>query len=224
MLPGAGGRPDRVSAVSFRVVVLVSGSGTLLQALIDAQVGRELGAEVVAVGSDRPGCGGLTRAERAGIPRFVQPLERGADRAEWDARLADRVAAFSPDLVVCAGYMKLFGRAFLDRYAGGRIINSHPALLPAFPGVHGVRDALDHGVKVTGASIILVDAGVDTGVIIDQVAVPVADGDTEETLHERIKLSEQRLLTETVRRMAGGNWHVDGRRFRWDGSDDDGGE
>lgn len=209
--------------MSFRVVVLVSGSGTLLQALIDAQGRRELGAELTAVGSDRPGCGGLARADRAGIPTFVHRLDPGSERADWDARLADRVAAFSPDLVVCAGYMKLFGRAFLGRYAG-RIINSHPALLPAFPGAHAVRDALDHGVKVTGASIILVDAGVDTGVIIDQVAVPVADGDTEETLHERIKLSEQRLLTQTVRRMATSSWRVDGRRFRWDGSDDDGGE
>lgn len=204
-----------------RVVVLVSGTGTLLQALIDTRASQDLGAELVAVGSDRSGCGGLTRAERAGIPTFVHPLERGADRAEWDAGLVDRVAAFAPDLVVCAGYMKLFGEAFLERYAG-RIVNSHPALLPSFPGPHGVRDALAHGVKMTGASIILVDAGVDTGVIVDQVAVPVADDDTEDTLHERIKISEQKLLTDTVRRMAGGNWHVDGRRFRWDGSDDDG--
>lgn len=206
--------------MGFRVVVLVSGAGTLLQALIDAQPGGAQAAggsevDVVAVGSDRPGAAGLTRAEQAGIPTFVHRLDPGADRHTWDVALRDLVAGFAPDLVVCAGYLKLLGPAFLACY-GGRVINSHPALLPSFPGAHGVRDALEHGVKITGATVILVDAGVDTGVIIDQVAVPVADDDTEETLHERIKISERRLLTGTVQRMATKGWLLDGRRFRWD--------
>lgn len=207
--------------MGFRVVVMVSGSGTLLQTLIDARTAGGLGAELVAVGADRSGCGGLTRAERAGIPTFVHPLRSCTDRSEWDLQLTERVAGFFPDLVVCAGYMKLFGPAFLDRYAN-RIINSHPALLPSFPGAHGVRDALAHGVKVSGATVILVDAGVDTGVIIDQVAVPVTDDDTEVTLHERIKTSERELLATTVHRMATRSWQLTGRRFRWDGRDDDG--
>lgn len=188
----------------MRLVVLVSGSGTLLQALLDAQGSGELDARVVAVGSDRADAQGLVRAERAGVPTFVHPLATGADRAAWDAGLTDLVAAHDPDLVVSAGYMKLVGPAFLTRF-GGRMINSHPALLPSFPGMHAVRDALAHGVRVTGATIFAVDAGVDSGRIIAQEPVRVLPGDDVETLHERIKIVERRLLVDTVNELSRGN-------------------
>lgn len=187
----------------FRVVVLVSGSGTLLQSLLDAQASGELGAEVVAVGADRDRIEGLARAERAGVPTFVVRLSDHPDRATWDTALADAVASHEPDLVVSAGFMKLVGAEFLRRF-GGRMINTHPALLPSFPGAHGVRDALAHGVRVTGCTVFEVDDGVDTGRIIDQVAVRVADDDTEATLHERIKVAERRLLLDTVNALAAG--------------------
>jgi len=188
----------------LRLVVLVSGAGTLLQSLLDAQSAGRLDATVQAVGSDRPGVEGLSRAEAAGVPTFVHPLERGADRAAWDTELTGLVAAHDPDLVVSAGFLKLLGPTFLARF-GDRIINTHPALLPSFPGLHGVRDALAAGVKVTGATVFRVDAGVDTGRILAQEAVPVLDGDDEETLHERIKVVERRLLVQTVNDLAKGN-------------------
>lgn len=187
----------------MRLVVLVSGSGTLLQALLDASASGELAARVVAVGSDRPDARGLARAESAGVPTFVHPLAAGADRAAWDAELTDLVAAYDPDLVVSAGFMKLVGPAFLARF-GGRMINSHPALLPSFPGTHAVRDALAHGVAVTGATIFAVDAGVDSGRIIAQEPVRVLPGDDVETLHERIKIVERRLLVDTVNQLSRG--------------------
>jgi len=186
--------------MSFRLVVLVSGSGTLLQALLDAESSGDLRAEIVAVGADRGGIEALARAERGGVPTFVLPLAKDADRAAWDADLAAAIAAFAPDLVVSAGFMKLVGAAVLGRF-GGRLINTHPALLPSFPGAHGVRDALAHGVKVTGCTVFEVDAGVDTGRIIDQVAVRVLPGDTEDTLHERIKVAERALLVDTINRL-----------------------
>ena len=185
----------------LRLVVLVSGSGTLLQALLDAQESGELDARVVAVGSDRPDAHGLARAERAGVPTFVHPLAKGADRAAWDAGLTDLVAAHEPDLVVSAGFMKLVGPAFLARF-GGRTINTHPALLPSFPGMHAVRDALAHGVTVTGATIFAVDAGVDSGRIIAQEPVRVLPGDDVGTLHERIKIVERQLLVDTVNELS----------------------
>ena len=187
----------------MRLVVLVSGSGTLLQALLDASASGELAAHVVAVGSDRPDALGLARAESAGVPTFVHPLAAGADRAAWDAELTDLVAAYDPDLVVSAGFMKLVGPAFLARF-GGRMINSHPALLPSFPGTHAVRDALAHGVAVTGATIFAVDAGVDSGRIIAQEPVRVLPGDDVETLHERIKIVERQLLVDTVNELSRG--------------------
>lgn len=199
-----------------RVVVLVSGSGTLLQALIDARIDPSFPAEIVAVGADRDRIGGLERADRAGIPTFVHRLRKGADRAAWDVGLRDLVDGYRPDLVVSAGFMKLVGPAFLQRF-GGRLINSHPALLPSFPGMHGARDALEYGVTITGATVFLVDEGVDSGAILGQVAVPVAEDDTEETLHERIKISERELLVRVVARMATQQWHIDGRKVRWDG-------
>ncbi len=186
----------------LRLVVLVSGSGTLLQALLDAQAAGALAAEVVAAGSDRPDAYGLVRAEQAGVPTFVHPLAKGADRAAWNAGLAELVARFDPDLVVSAGFMKLVGPAFLSRFA---MVNTHPALLPSFPGMHGVADALAHGVKVTGATLFAVDEGVDTGRILAQEAVRVLPDDTEETLHERIKVVERRILVDFVNEYAGTN-------------------
>jgi phosphoribosylglycinamide formyltransferase-1 len=184
----------------LRLVVLVSGSGTLLQALLDAQAAGALAAEVVAVGSDRADAYGLIRAERAGVPGFVHPLVKGSDRAAWNAGLVDLVARFDPDLVVSAGFMKLVGPSFLSRFT---MVNTHPALLPSFPGMHGVADALAHGVKVTGATLFAVDDGVDTGRILAQEAVRVLPEDTEETLHERIKVVERRILVDFVNEYAG---------------------
>jgi phosphoribosylglycinamide formyltransferase-1 len=197
-----------------RLVVLISGTGTLLQALIDASADPAYGAEVVAVGADRPGILGLERAVRAGIPTFVVPLERGADRAEWDRRLAEQVGAHAPDLVISAGFMKLVGPDFLASF-GDRMINTHPALLPSFPGMYGPRDALAYGVKITGATVFLVDGGVDTGVILDQVAVPVREDDTVETLHERIKIAERDLLVATTQRLATRRWQIADRKVSW---------
>ncbi len=180
-----------------RVVVLLSGSGSLFQALVDAVEGGELLAHIVAVVSDREDAHGLERARRHGIPAVAHPLLKGADRAAWDAGLAEVVAGFEPDLVASAGFMKLLGPAFLGRFAG-RTINTHPALLPSFPGMHGPRDALAAGVKVTGATVFLVDAGVDTGRILLQGAVDVLDDDDVESLHGRIKVVERRLLIRAV--------------------------
>ncbi|WP_089915024.1 phosphoribosylglycinamide formyltransferase [Lentzea albida] len=190
-----------------RVVVLVSGSGTLMQALLDS----DLPIEVVAVGADRENIEGLKRAERAGVPHFAVKLRDHADRTAWDAALTEAVASYEPDLVVSAGFMKIIGERFLARF-GGRMINTHPALLPSFPGAHAVRDALAYGVHVTGSTVHLVDAGVDTGPILAQEAVVVEPGDTEETLHERIKVVERRLLVETVGRLAREGCTVNGRK------------
>lgn len=196
-----------------RLVVLVSGAGTNLQALLDACADPAYGAQVVAVGADRDGIEGLARAERAGVPTFVARVKDYTSREHWDRAVADKVDAFDPDLVVSAGFMKLAGSAFLERF-GGRYINTHPALLPSFPGMHGARDALEHGVRITGATLFVVDDGVDTGAIVAQVAVPVEDDDTVETLHERIKVAERAMLVDTVGRMAREGWTVDGRRVR----------
>lgn len=180
-----------------RLVVLISGAGTNLQALIDAAADPSYGATIVAVGSDRPGVEGLERAKRHGIETFVLPTSDFEDRAAWDIALTEKIAPFEPQLVVLAGFMKLTGPAFLAVF-GGRTVNTHPALLPAFPGMHGPRDALAYGVKVTGATLFVVDEGIDTGPIIAQIAVPVLDGDDESTLHERIKTSERAMLVEWV--------------------------
>jgi phosphoribosylglycinamide formyltransferase 1 len=202
--------------VPARLVVLVSGSGTNLQALIDAAADPAFGADVVAVGADRDDIEGLARAERAGIPTFTAKVKDYTSRDHWDRALADKVAAFEPDLVVLAGFMKLVGASFLERF-GGRTVNTHPALSPSFPGMHGPRDALEYGVKVTGATLFVVDAGVDTGAIVAQTAVPVEQDDTVETLHERIKAAERRMLVDTVGRMAREGFTVEGRRVRLGG-------
>lgn len=199
-----------------RLAVLVSGSGTNLQALLDACAEESYGAQVVAVGADREGIEGLARAERAGVPTFVARVNDYSSREHWDRALADRVAAFEPDVVVLAGFMKLVGSAFLEAF-GGRTVNTHPALSPAFPGMHGPRDALAYGVKVTGATLFIVDAGVDTGAIVAQRAVPVEDDDTEQSLHERIKVAERAMLVDAVGRMARDGVSIDGRRVRFGG-------
>jgi phosphoribosylglycinamide formyltransferase-1 len=192
-------------------VVLVSGEGTNLQALLDACADDGFGAAVVAVGADRDGIPALDRAARAGVPTFVLRVDDHPDRPSWDAAFAAAVASYDPDLVVSAGFMKLAGAAFLGRF-GDRYVNTHPALLPSFPGMHGARDALAYGVKVTGCTLFLVDAGVDTGPIVAQAAVEVLDDDDEPTLHERVKRAERVMLVDTVGRMARSGWSLDGRK------------
>jgi phosphoribosylglycinamide formyltransferase 1 len=194
-----------------RLVVLVSGEGTNLQALINACADPAYGAAVVAVGADREGIGALKRATQANIPTFTLKVGDFGTRGQWDEALAAQCAEYQPDLIVCAGFMKLVGAAFLARF-GGRCLNTHPALLPSFPGMHGVRDALDYGVKVTGCTVFLVDAGVDQGPVIAQAAVPVEDDDDERTLHERIKVAERALLVATVGKMARDGWKLTGGR------------
>jgi phosphoribosylglycinamide formyltransferase-1 len=194
-----------------RLVVLVSGSGTNLQALLDAAADPAYGARVVAVGADRDGIEGLARAERAGVPTFVHRVQDFSDRTAWDRALTASVAEHGADLVVSAGFMKLVGTDFLAAY-GGRLVNTHPALSPSFPGMRGPAEALEYGVKVTGCTLFVVDAGVDTGPIVEQVAVRVEDDDTVETLHERIKVAEREMLVETVGRMAREGFRILGRR------------
>jgi phosphoribosylaminoimidazolecarboxamide formyltransferase/IMP cyclohydrolase len=194
-----------------RLLVLLSGSGTNLQALLDACAEPAFGARVVAVGADRAGTAGQARAADHGIPTFVAAVAGYPTRAAWDEALTAACAEHEPDLVVSAGFMKLVGPTFLSRF-GGRYVNTHNALLPAFPGIHGPRDALAYGVKIAGATLHLVDAGVDTGPIIAQVAVPVLDDDTEESLTERIKVAERAQLVEYVGRMVREGWTVDGRK------------
>lgn len=198
-----------------RLVVLVSGSGTNLQALLDAIAADPdgFGARIVAVGADRDGIAGLERAERAGLPVFVCRVKDHADRDAWDRALTEATAAHAPDLVVSAGFMKILGKAFLDRF-GGRVVNTHPALLPSFPGAHGVRDALAYGAKVTGCTVHFVDDGVDTGPIIAQGVVEVRDEDDESALHERIKEVERALLVDVVGRLARDGYRIEGRKVR----------
>ena len=196
-----------------RLVVLVSGTGTNLQALIDACADEAYGADVVAVGADRDGIAALARAARAGIPTFVHRVKDYSSRADWDMMLAESCAAYQADLVILAGFMKLVGPCFLGRF-GGRCLNTHPALLPSFPGMHGVRDALDYGVKVTGCTVLIVDPGIDAGPVVAQRPVPVQDDDDEASLHERIKVTERALLVATVGRMVREGWSVRGRKVR----------
>jgi phosphoribosylglycinamide formyltransferase-1 len=194
-----------------RLVVLVSGSGSNLQSLLDASADPAYGAQVVAVGADRDGIAGLDRAAAAGLPTFVDSVKAYPTRDDWDAALTANVARHKPDLVISAGFLKLVGARFLAAF-GDRYLNTHNALLPSFPGMHGPRDALAYGVKLAGATLHLVDSGVDTGPIIAQVAVPVLDDDTEDTLTERIKQAERRQLVEYVGRMARQGWTVKDRK------------
>jgi phosphoribosylglycinamide formyltransferase 1 len=202
---------DRLHWVTARIVVLVSGSGTNLQALLDAADMPDFGAQVVAVGADRDGIEGLARAAKREIPTFVTAVGDFPDRSAWDAALTANTAAHGPDLVVSAGFLKLVGPTFLTAF-GDRYVNTHNALLPAFPGMHGPRDALAYGVKLAGATLHFVDDGVDTGPIIAQVAVPVLDDDTEATLTERIKDAERRQLVEMVGRLVREGWTITGRK------------
>jgi phosphoribosylglycinamide formyltransferase 1 len=202
--------PAPESSPRARVVVLLSGTGSLCAALLDAADDRAYPAEVVAVGSDRA-ASGLDHARRRGLPTFVCALGEHPDRAAWDRALAAAIAAHEPDLVVSAGFMKIVGPPVLEGF-GGRLINTHPALLPAFPGAHAVRDALAAGVAVTGSTVHLVDAGVDTGPVLAQREVPVEPGDDEARLHERIKTVERELLVETVARLAGAQATADATR------------
>jgi phosphoribosylglycinamide formyltransferase-1 len=198
----------------MRVVVLVSGTGTTLQALLDAAADPSYGAEVVAVGADRAGTEGLARAERAGVPTFVQRVKDFDTREDWDAALTASVAAYDADLVVLAGFMKLVGASFLAAFSG-RVLNTHPALSPSFPGMHGPAEALEYGVKVTGCTLFVVDAGVDTGPIVAQSAVPVLDDDSVESLHGRIKTTERLMLVEAVGRIAHEGFSLTGRVVRF---------
>ncbi len=195
----------------LRVVVLISGGGSNLAALLAAQQMSSHGAQVVAVGADRFGAAGLQLARNAGIPVFVHRVGDHPDRESWDVALTEQTASFGPGLVVSAGFLKLVGPHFLRRFPG-RYINTHNALLPAFPGMHGPADALAYGVKVAGATLFVVDAGVDTGPILAQVAVPVLDEDTVDSLTERIKQAERTQLVEQVSRMARHGWTINGRR------------
>ena len=196
-----------------RVVVLVSGAGTNLQALIDASRDPSYGVSIVAVGADRDGIEGLARAERAGIPTFVLRVKDFETRADWDRALTAACREYDPDLVVLAGFMKLTGEAFLEVF-GGRCVNTHPALSPSFPGMQGPADALAYGVKVTGATLFVVDAGVDTGPIVDQTVVRVEDDDDVDSLHERIKVAEREMLVTCVGRMAREGFTITDRKVR----------
>ena len=182
-----------------RVVVLASGTGSLLASLLKSAVG-DYPARVVAVGTDRA-CAALDIAAAASVPAFTVLLADYPDRAAWDAAIAEATAIHEPDLVVSAGFMKILGPQFLSAFPA-RVVNTHPALLPAFPGAHAVSDALAHGVRVTGCTVHLVDAGTDTGPILAQRAVDVLDDDDEATLHERIKVIERQLLVDVLEALA----------------------
>ncbi|MDV3128924.1 phosphoribosylglycinamide formyltransferase [Mycobacterium sp. 21AC1] len=182
-----------------RLVVLASGTGSLLASLLAAAV-ADYPARVVAVGADRK-CAALDIAADAGVPSYAVRLADYPDRPAWDAAITAATAEHQPDLVVSAGFMKILGPEFLSRFPG-RVVNTHPALLPAFPGAHAVPEALSYGVRVTGCTVHLVDAGMDTGPIVAQEPVEVHDDDTEETLHERIKIVERRLLVDVLAALA----------------------
>lgn len=183
-----------------RVVVLISGSGSNLRSFLDGCAAGTIPAEVVAVGAD-VAASGLDHARHYGIPTFVEPFSRGDDRDEWGTRLADVVDSYRPDLVILSGFMRLVPPVFVRRFAP-MLLNTHPAFLPEFPGAHAVRDALEAGVPETGASVIVVDDGVDTGPILAQRRVGIREDDTEEALHDRIKVVERELLADVIRDIA----------------------
>lgn len=191
----------------MRILLLASGTGTLTQAVLDAAGPYS----VIAVGSDLPDAPVLQRAEQAGVDAFSVDFSSYADRAEWNRALADAVASYQPDWIVSAGLMRILGPEFVSRFAG-TIINTHPALLPSFPGAHAVRDALAHGVQVTGTTIHLIDEGVDTGPIIRQFPIDIRPTDTEETLHERIKEVERAQLVRLLSDLATHTLTLNGRR------------
>ncbi len=185
------------------MVVLLSGSGSNFQSIIDAVAAGGLDVEIVAAGSDVPDAYGLTRAQDAGIETFIVDYAAHASRRAWTSALAAKVATYQPDLVLSSGLMRIVGEEFITRFAG-RFINTHPALLPAFPGAHAVADALAAGVVVTGTTLHIVDAGVDTGPILDQRAVFIAVDDDEASLHEKIKVAERHMLLDNLAIMVSG--------------------
>ncbi len=198
----------------MRIVVLVSGTGSNLQAVIDAVAAGSLPLEIAAVGADRPATFGVERSAAAGLETFVVNFKDYATRGEWDAALLETVAAYKPDYVVSSGFMRIVSPSFIDAFEG-RYVNTHPALLPSFPGMHGAADALAYGVKVTGATLFVVDGGIDTGPIVAQSAVPVEDDDDVDSLHERIKVAERAMLVENVGRMAREGFTITDRRVRF---------
>lgn len=205
--------------VPQRLAILISGAGSTMRAVLDAaQVDEHYGAQPVVVISDKPDAAGLAIAASAGVPTEVVNVADFPDREAWNQALAATIARYEPDLVLCAGFMRILGAPVLEVF-GGRIINTHPALLPSFPGAHAVRDAIAHGVKVTGCTVMMVDAGVDTGPIIAQAVVEVRDNDTQDSLHDRIKAVERDLVATTVGRMAREGWTINGRRVELGGRD-----
>jgi phosphoribosylglycinamide formyltransferase-1 len=200
--------------MSKRIVVLISGRGSNMEAIVRARDAEDWPARIAGVVSNRPDAAGLAFARDHGITTAVVDHKASASRDAFDDELTHVLDAFEPDLVVLAGFMKLVGEEFLERF-GGRIVNTHPALSPSFPGMTGPADALEYGVKVTGATLFVVDAGVDSGPIVAQAAVPVADDDTVATLHERIKVAERQMLVESVGRMAREGFTVSNRKVRF---------
>ncbi|GAB3461793.1 phosphoribosylglycinamide formyltransferase [Streptomonospora sediminis] len=182
-----------------------------MAALLEAAAEPGYGASVAAVGADRADAGGLVLAQQAGIETFTVPFADYSDRGRWNAALSERIAAYAPDLVVSAGFMRILGAEVLDRHT---VVNVHPALLPAFPGAHAVRDALAYGVKITGATVHFVDSGVDTGPVIEQTAVRVEPGDDTAALHARIQAVERHMLVDVVGRLAREGWSIAGRQVR----------
>lgn len=205
--------PTPPTRAAGRLVVLASGTGSTLAAVLAAHDEPGYGARVVGVVADRPAAA-LDRARDAGVPTALVAPADFDDRAAWDRALAQAVAVFDPDLVLLAGFMRLVGPAFLDRF-GGRTLNTHPALLPAFPGAHGVRDALAYGVTLTGCTVHVVDAGLDSGPVVAQRAVEVLPDDDEGTLRARIQAAERELVVQVVGRAAREGLHVEGRRVRF---------
>ena len=185
------------------VVVMASGDGSVAQAVFDAQLNGVLSGliKIEKVISDQPGAGVLNRAKQAGIPTVALPVKDFADRSEWSKALIGEVAKTKPWLVVSAGFMRILSPEFVNQFQS---INTHPALLPAFPGAHAVADAMAAGVQVTGATVHFVDEGVDTGQIIKQASVEVRRGETQAELHERIKIEERKILVETIKELAKG--------------------
>ena len=186
--------------MTARLVVLASGSGTTLQAVLDAVAEPDFPARVVAAGTDRPGCAAMDRAAAAGIETFAHALADYPDRAAWDAALAASLARFEPDLVVLAGFMRVIAGATVERFP---MVNTHPSLLPSFPGAHAIPDALAHGVKITGVTVHRVDAGLDSGPILAQAAVEIRPDDTEDSLRDRIQTVEKPLFVQAIRQLCG---------------------
>lgn len=193
------------------VVAMASGTGSLFHSLLDAAASGDYPAQIVGLVTDRPGCGAQIRAERAGVPVVAADPRSFPDREEWNTHLADATAALGPEWLVSVGFMRVLSPRFLARFPGS-VVNSHPSLLPSFPGAHAVADALAYGVKITGCTVHLVDDGVDSGPILVQEAIAVEPTDDVEALHERIKTVERRLIVDVVARLAIHGYSIAGRK------------